>query len=274
MLLKYKWWSTLMLTLALLAAGFAGPVGPAAAAAQTDPAFQRVWERSDKPVTEGRAARSWTWGPNPIDTRMEPYKEAPGSQRLVQYYDKARMEINNPNGDRGNPFFVTNGRLVVEMVSGRIQTGDNQYETGVPAEIPVAGDTPNGHFDTPTYATLFQFANIGGQGQRADQQAPGTPIRRTLNRAGAVGTVLPGQVPEDNRTTVATYVPETGHNIPVAFWNFLNQRGTIYDNGTYKEDTVVNWVFAFGYPITEPYWTNIRVAGKDYPVLFQAFERR
>src|SRR5690242_5390655 len=108
--MKYKWWSTVLLTLALLAAGFAGPAGPAAAAAQIDPAFQRVWERSDKPVTEARAARSWTWGPTPIDTRTEPYKDAPGGQRQVAYYDKARMEINNPSGDRSNPFFVTNGR--------------------------------------------------------------------------------------------------------------------------------------------------------------------
>ena len=37
---------------------------------------------------------------------------------------------------------------------------------------------------------------------------------------------------------------------------------------------MVNWVFAMGYPITEPYWTQIRVAGRRYRVLFQAFERR
>jgi hypothetical protein len=33
-------------------------------------------------------------------------------------------------------------------------------------------------------------------------------------------------------------------------------------------------VFALGYPITEPYWTVIRIAGHDYLVLLQAFERR
>jgi hypothetical protein len=264
-----------LLTLALLLSAAGGLAPGASAAAQTpDPIFQRVWERSDRPVAEGRAQRSWTWGPAPVETRQEPYKEAPGGQRQVQYYDKARMEINNPNGDRNNPFFVTNGRLVVEMLSGRIQTGDNQYDTGVPADVPIAGDTPGGHYDTPTYASLYQVANIGGQGQRAPQLVIGTPLRQSLNRAGFIGQVAPGSVPDDNRSTVAIYVPETGHNIPLVFWNFLNQRGPVYENGAYKEDTVVNWVFAFGYPIAEPYWATIKVGGKDYTVLFQAFERR
>jgi hypothetical protein len=33
-------------------------------------------------------------------------------------------------------------------------------------------------------------------------------------------------------------------------------------------------LFAFGYPISEPYWAIVRVGGKELPVLFQAFERR
>jgi hypothetical protein len=225
-------------------------------------------------VAEGRANRSWTWGPQPSESRQEAYKESPGGQRLVQYFDKARMEINNPNGDRNNPFFVTNGRLVVEMVGGRVQTGDNQFDSVVPAEIPVAGDTPGGNIDTPTYATLYRVANIGGTGGPGEQRAPGTQIQATLNHLGQVGTLPPGGPTLDDRTKVAVYVPETGHNVPQAFWDFLNVRGPVYDNGTYKEDTVVNWVFAMGYPITEPYWITIRVAGRDYPVLFQAFERR
>ena len=80
------------------------------------------------------------------------------------------MEINNPGGNRTDPFFVTNGRLVVEMVSGRIQTGENQYNTVLPAEIPVAGDTPGGNTETPTYSTLYKVANIGGVGGRAKQE--------------------------------------------------------------------------------------------------------
>jgi hypothetical protein len=29
-----------------------------------------------------------------------------------------------------------------------------------------------------------------------------------------------------------------------------------------------------GYPITEAYWTGMRVGGRDYPVLIQAYQRR
>src|SRR5215204_976728 len=129
MMKQIKWSGMIVLLLALLAAGVSSPAAQARMAAQPDPpnpAFQRVWERADRPVAEGRAARSWTWGPAAIETRREPYKETPGGARQVQYYDKARMEVNNPNGDPNNPFFVTNGRRVVELRSGRIQSGDNQ----------------------------------------------------------------------------------------------------------------------------------------------------
>ena len=50
----------------------------------------------------------------------EPYADAPGGTRLVQYFDKSRMEINNPGGDRTSKFFVTNGLLSIELISGKI----------------------------------------------------------------------------------------------------------------------------------------------------------
>jgi LPXTG-site transpeptidase (sortase) family protein len=36
----------------------------------------------------------------------------------------------------------------------------------------------------------------------------------------------------------------------------------------------VDWVYALGYPITEPFWVKARVGGQDKDVLIQAFERR
>src|SRR5689334_13487488 len=100
------------LTLVAILAGIMSYRPTSAQVSFADPAFQRAWERNDKPVADGRAARSWTWGPQPLATRREPYG-ANGATRLVQYFDKARMEINNPNGNPQDPFFVTNGRLVV-----------------------------------------------------------------------------------------------------------------------------------------------------------------
>ena len=109
------------------------------------PAFQEVWSASDAPVASGQVSRSWTWGPQPWFDYREFYRQAPGSLRQVQYFDKARMEINNPSvsGAAG----VTNGLLTVELVSGRVKIGDgiDAYDNppGSPAQVPVAG-VPSG----------------------------------------------------------------------------------------------------------------------------------
>jgi hypothetical protein len=259
--------------------------GPRAGAQGTfaDPAFQTVWERSDKPVAEGRAGgRSWTWGPQARQPLREPYsRNVFGGDRLVQYFDKARMEINDPNGDRTNLYFVTNGRLVVEMISGRVQTGDNSYDNRLAAEIPVSGDNTPANKDAPTYATLYNTANIGGVGPDGAQVTGGLLPGRSLDRSGALHNVslasvaCPPRTPNVNgAVAAATWVPQTKHNIPKVFWDFLNQRGPIYVNGSYQNGPVVDWVFAMGYPITEPYWVKTVVGTRSQWVLFQAFERR
>jgi len=78
------------------------------------PAFQELWQRYDLPVTQGQDLRSWTWGPASIFSGTEPYVDSPGGRRLVQYFDKTRMEINDP--DRN---LVTNGLLVRRWSAGR-----------------------------------------------------------------------------------------------------------------------------------------------------------
>ena len=79
------------------------------------------------------------------------------------------MEINNPSGDRNSPFFVTNGLLVVEMISGRVQTGDAQFEPGTrpPAQVPVAGDVDSP--DGLTYASLAPVASLNGDNKASDR---------------------------------------------------------------------------------------------------------
>ncbi|CAA9231599.1 MAG: hypothetical protein AVDCRST_MAG93-906 [uncultured Chloroflexia bacterium] len=107
--------------------------------------FEHLWNSADKPVAERRVSRSWTWGPLPWFSTNEPYKQSPEGQRLVQYFDKARMELNNPSDMSGPLQGVTNGLLVVEMVWGRVKLGDgigaDENEQRQPAfELPVAGD--------------------------------------------------------------------------------------------------------------------------------------
>src|SRR5436305_12038124 len=69
----------------------------ASAADFANPAFKRIWNRTDYPVQQGKADYSWVWGPQPFTNElMEWYTNSPGAHRSVQYFDKSRMEINDP----------------------------------------------------------------------------------------------------------------------------------------------------------------------------------
>src|SRR5689334_11543680 len=73
------------------------PSIPAMSQAQFgDPAFRTQWERTDGAVASGAAQRGWIWGPVPGQTLSEPFNGLPGNAHQVQYFDKGRMEINNP----------------------------------------------------------------------------------------------------------------------------------------------------------------------------------
>ena len=75
-----------------------------AADAPANEHFQRTWERTDQPVQNGSIARTWIWGPEAnTGPLQERYTESPDGSRTVQYFDKARMEINNPGGDPASP---------------------------------------------------------------------------------------------------------------------------------------------------------------------------
>jgi hypothetical protein len=63
-------------------------------------------------VSDQVANRTWMWGPSATTGAItEQYAEAPGGYREVQYFDKTRMEINNPLADPESRWFVTNGLL-------------------------------------------------------------------------------------------------------------------------------------------------------------------
>lgn len=144
---------------------------PATFAGYTEPsfhndAFRVTWEQDDLEVLNG-ADKSWTWGPAyepAAGITTEPYKEAPNGTRTVQYFDKSRMEDNSyrASGQWG----VTNGLLVVEMVSGMMQLGDDTFFDCGPAEIPVAGDRVPSNL--LTYARFHDVLNHGGEQWFAD----------------------------------------------------------------------------------------------------------
>lgn len=223
-----------------------------------DPALKSVWSRTDQVVAARQVDRSWMWGPSGLMARVEVYTQSNGGARQVEYFDKARMEITDWQRDRTNPWFVTNGLLVKELIDGQLQIGDSEFLKRPSAAINVAGDADDAN--GPTYASFAP--HTGRVPSRIGQVAT-----ETLRRDGSTGTT--GERPE---AKLAMYVPETGHNIPQVFWDFLNARGPVGDGS--QTDLLVDWTFAMGYPVSEPYWTKVKVGGVEKDVLVQAFQRR
>jgi len=242
-------------------------IAAAAPALAHDPApgaIKRTWARTDMPVSTGMADRTWMWGPDALDDPvMEPYAESPGGMREVQYFEKSRMEINNPNAPDDGLWYVTNGLLVIELMTGNMQLGDNTFERHSPANINIAGDP--GFAETPTYAT---FAGL----MDAPAYPQGAVITATVDGQGNVGDA-PGQ--SQFNITAAMMAPETGHRTASVFWDFLVSTGTVYESDSYTNGLLFqNPYYATGLPITEAYWSLIMVDGTEKWVLTQAFERR
>jgi hypothetical protein len=234
------------------------------------PQFQQVWARADLPVALGQVARSWLWGPQPGEVRAEPFAGAPGNTRTVQYFDKARMEVNHAVTDPSSPWAITTGLLVVELVSGRVQVGPDKYETRTPADVPVAGDAVGRpDLDTaPRYSSFSGVASMPGGPARRVPPAIGAPVVATIDRGGRVGTL-----PTSNVVNAA-YSPQTGHNIPDVFVRFMQARGPVSEKGVLQEGPLFDPVYLLGFPITEAYWTTVPIGGKPTQVLVQLYQRR
>ncbi|NJP04532.1 MAG: hypothetical protein HC837_02300 [Chloroflexaceae bacterium] len=182
-----------------------------------DDAFADLWRRSDATVASGQAARSWLWGERPGERRYERYNTDHQTVRLVQYFDKSRMEINQPDGDRTSPWFVTNGLLVVEMISGQIVTGPTSTEQREPTNLPIAGDLVD-NADALTYADLAAVATTDGKS--TIESRVGQPVATVLNRDGMI------EAPElaTPATELVLYEPATGHNVARVFADFCRLR--------------------------------------------------
>jgi hypothetical protein len=227
-------------------------------------AFRRVWERQDRPVAEQVSGRSWTWGPAPIsDLMRETLVDSPEGSRAVQYFDKSRMEVNDPTADPNATWYVTNGLLPIEMMTGRLQVGYNQFEWRDQARISAIGDP--GQF--PTYADLLRFYQSPGAVNPSDLGKPATGF---INPDGSI-TGFNDYV---NDPATLLVRGENNHGVAKAFVDFMNQTGLVYENGRYVRAQVYDPLFVFGLPVTGAYWVKVKVAGVERPILFQVFERR
>jgi hypothetical protein len=243
---------------ALLLAG----AGAARAQSIARPEFERLWARTAIPIQRDVANYSWVWGPEPFTPLlMEAFGPGQDSRRAVQYFDKARMEINNPAADPNAPWYITNGLLVNELIQGKVQVGLDRFIPLGEANISIAGD-PGNNF--PTYASLARLykAPVG--------RTIGEHVTGIFLREGA--GELPGYA-DDPATEILRV--ERGFGIPRAFWDFMNGRGVVYENDQLvRNQPIFEWLYVLGYPTTDAFWTRVRVGGVERDVMFQAFERR
>ncbi len=219
------------------------------------PRFEQVWRETDA----NPGSRSLTWGPRPWFDYREFYRQSPNGLRQVQYFDKARMEINNPaNIARSG---VTNGLLPVEMVSGRVKLGDatneNENEQRPAAQIPVAGDLAKVNTAAPTYASFAAVATTDN-GYK-DPNKLNQRIGTTFDKNGNIG--FRQDLADQPGTDIVQFATATNHNLPRVF-------------DAYQKSLPVDALVAFGYPISDPYWIRAKVGGVEKDIMVQLFERR
>ena len=257
-----------------LAFGLINPVHQAwAAPTFAASEFRTLWEYSDKAVAElPGSGRGYTWGPNSFGNFQEDYQEAAGGKRVVQYFDKSRMELST---DGSGKTFVTNGLLTKELVTGKRQDGDNKYTQLTPSTVQVAGDdnAGGGNAVAPVYAS-FKAVVTFQPGENVAPNRIGQNVNLNIDKNGAVTTLNqpPASLKIDN------YYAATSHNVPAVFSSFLSLTGKVWDGSQYSEGKGVYGVnpiaVTFGYPISEAYWVQAVVAGQPRNVLVQLFERR
>ncbi len=209
-----------------------------AASAFGNPAFQQQWQ-------QGEALAPNFWGPlaTAKDGQQEPYKEAPGGQRLVQYFDKGRMEL-------GGNGAVTNGLLANELFAGQVATANADGTYLGPPGIPIAGD-PDGL--GPTYASLATRAKAVFDAAPA---RPGFLVQIGVEARGDVSLGDPAR--GSGPTSLAAYDSMTQHNVLQAFGAYRDRVG----------------LAAIGYAKSEPFVTTVKVGGAQQRVVVQVFERR
>jgi hypothetical protein len=243
---------------------------PALAVEPANEHFERTWARTDRPVAAEIVDRTWMWGPEPFTAALtEPYVDLTfdAEERAVQYFDKARMEISDPSADITDIWYVTNGLLVVELMSGQLQLGDSRFELREPADIAVAGDplaSGAPATNSPTYAAMAALTALPPSEAPVLIERIDGDAAITVDTGMAVWNVTP-----------AYYVIETNHAVASVFWSFMNAFGTVYLDGAFVDELLFqDPFFATGFPIAEAYWTNVSVDGVARDVLVQCFERR
>ncbi|MCM8747026.1 hypothetical protein NET03_10865 [Thermomicrobium sp. CFH 73360] len=238
------WKQALVVLAAVTALVAALPVREASTPPFASPAFEQLWLKQQNGQLD-------LWGQTPLAWRIEPYTEAPAGRRLVQYFDRGRMELTAQAGSSRT--LVTQGRLAWELTTGQIALGSDLVARRPPPDLPIDGGSPDPR--VPTYAALARLVATPA----SDRTTTNRPLQEWLTADGTLHTdaapapVRPGR-----------FVSATGHNLP-------DVTVALFDRSPLGPDA---WVETFGYPISEPVWAYYRRGTTALPSLIQVFERR
>jgi len=226
--------SFLLICVAIILGSHA-PVGVSAAQNFADPRFASVWS-----ADEGRVPNFW--GPLRLasDGIPEPYN---GGTRLVQYFDKGRMEVSNGA--------ITFGLLASQMVTGDIQQGNASFRHVPPSLAKIAGDADG---LGPSYRTIYDNRPqlLAPRDAKSGQEVAflfdkGNTLIVSPNPANTGGPIANG-----------AYDSATQHNVLAAFADYRLTAG----GG------------AIGLAISEPFAAYFTVGGVERAIAVQVFERR
>lgn len=223
------------------------PVQPPQQSTFADPAFVRYFQRA------GVQGRALLWGAGPIESIVEPFSGAPGNRRLVEYFERGRMEL--ATDDTESSAGVTVGLLVREMATGNVQVGFDAFVQGEPAAVPIFGSGDGTATERVTYADFAADARA----RDADRTRGDDNSVTAWMTPG--GTVEERAAPE--LVALGRYDAETGHNIPaiVDRWLATAPLGALEP------------LEVLGHPISEPYWVESG-KGPQGVSLVQLYERR
>jgi len=181
------------------------------------------------------------WGP--LSHASDPLEQLyNGSKRTIQYFDKGRMEFTNGQ--------VTFGLLATEMVTGRLQAGDQDFVNLTPPNKPVAGDEDG---QGATYLDIYNNRSLvlTGTPNRVGQEFSLYFVKGQFvsDRSGAIGLRAVALTDYDNTTR---------HNVIQVFRRYRDVVG----------------FSTIGYAISEPFASYFTVGGVQTAVIVQVFERR
>jgi len=202
--------------------------------------------------------------------------------RVVQYWDKGRMER---VGDGRGGFLTSVGKLAWELLTGKIDRGDNVSTDVGAAKIPLVGpikDTDRnlaafarGRPAPDTLAPTYADAAVAAA-QRTGDHA-GAPVNWLLRPGGAIvpfeaGTAPPAPI------TLTGYDAATGHNVADIFARWYQQTFLVSPDGDpqhslYARAQGNTAELDPGHPLTDPFWVRVTVDGVDRVILVQVFER-